>query len=67
MEVVFQSLATVLSLNHLSMLIAGVVMGLCVGILPGLGGIVGQIVFRAQGGRLAIDDIVTRQSETDGE
>lgn len=27
----------------------------------GLGGLVGQVVFRAQGGRLAIDDIATRQ------
>lgn len=44
MEVVFQSLATVLSPSHLSMLIAGVVMGLCVGILPGLGGIVGMTI-----------------------
>ena len=33
----------------------------------GLGSLVGQVVFRAQGGRLAIDDFVTRQSETDGE
>jgi serine/threonine-protein kinase len=32
----------------------------------GLGGIAGPVVFRAQGGRLAIDDIVTRQAEKDG-
>ncbi len=32
----------------------------------GLGRITGPVVFRAQGGRLAIDDITTRQTEKDG-
>ena len=44
MDVVFQSLAIVLSSSHLPMLIAGVVMGLSIGILPGLGGIVGMTI-----------------------
>ena len=44
MEVVLQSLAVVLQPSHLLMLICGVVMGLSIGILPGLGGIVGMTI-----------------------
>ena len=44
MEVVLQSLAVVLQPAHLLMLICGVVMGLSIGILPGLGGIVGMTI-----------------------
>lgn len=44
MEVVLQSLAVVLSPSHFLMLICGVVMGLSIGILPGLGGIVGMTI-----------------------
>ena len=44
MDVVLQSLAVVLQPSHLLMLICGVVMGLSIGILPGLGGIVGMTI-----------------------
>ena len=44
MEVIFQSLSVVLQPSHLLMLICGVVMGLSIGILPGLGGIVGMTI-----------------------
>ena len=44
MDVAFQSLAGIFQPGQLSMLIAGVVLGLCVGILPGLGGIVGMTI-----------------------
>lgn len=44
MDVIFQSLAVVLQPSHLLMLICGVVMGLAIGILPGLGGIVGMTI-----------------------
>ncbi len=44
MEVVFQSLLNILQPHHAGMLVAGVVIGLCVGILPGLGGIVGMTI-----------------------
>ena len=44
MEAFFQSLAVLLSPSHLILLIGGVVLGLCVGILPGLGGIVGMTI-----------------------
>jgi putative tricarboxylic transport membrane protein len=43
-DVAFQSLAGIFQPGQLSMLIAGVVLGLCVGILPGLGGIVGMTI-----------------------
>jgi TctA family transporter len=43
-EVIFQSLAVVLQPAHLLMLFCGVVMGLAIGILPGLGGIVGMTI-----------------------
>ena len=44
MEAFFQSLTVLLTPSHLMLLIAGVVLGLCVGILPGLGGIVGMTI-----------------------
>ncbi|MGD8763021.1 MAG: tripartite tricarboxylate transporter permease, partial [Desulfobacteraceae bacterium] len=44
MDVILQSLAVVLQPGHLLMLICGVVMGLAIGILPGLGGIVGMTI-----------------------
>jgi TctA family transporter len=44
LDVVFQSLSVVLQPMHLLMLICGVVMGLSIGILPGLGGIVGMTI-----------------------
>lgn len=44
MEALFQSLLLVLSPAHFIMLIAGVLMGLAIGILPGLGGIVGMTI-----------------------
>ncbi len=44
MDVILQSLAVVLQPTHLLMLICGVVMGLSIGILPGLGGIVGMTI-----------------------
>ncbi len=44
MDVVFESLFKILQPGHLGMLIAGVVLGLTVGILPGLGGIVGMTI-----------------------
>jgi len=44
METVFQSLGVVLQPGHLLMLLCGVVMGLSIGILPGLGGIVGMTI-----------------------
>lgn len=44
MEAVFQSLINIMQPGHLLMLMAGVVLGLCVGILPGLGGIVGMTI-----------------------
>ena len=44
MEAFFQSLTVLLTPSHLLLLIAGVVLGLCVGILPGLGGIVGMTI-----------------------
>ena len=44
MDVILQSLAVVLQPAHLLMLFCGVVMGLAIGILPGLGGIVGMTI-----------------------
>ena len=44
MDVIFQSLSVVLQPMHLLMLVSGVVMGLSIGILPGLGGIVGMTI-----------------------
>ena len=44
MDVIFQSLSVVLQPMHLLMLVCGVVMGLSIGILPGLGGIVGMTI-----------------------
>ena len=44
MEVFFQALGIVLSPSHFLMLIAGVSMGMAIGILPGLGGIVGMTI-----------------------
>ena len=44
MEIVLQSLGVVFSPSHFIMLISGVLLGLCVGILPGLGGIVGMTI-----------------------
>ena len=44
MEVALQSLLNIMQPAHLGMLIAGVIIGLCVGILPGLGGIVGMTI-----------------------
>jgi TctA family transporter len=44
MEAFFQALAVLLTPSHLIFLIGGVVLGLCVGILPGLGGIVGMTI-----------------------
>jgi TctA family transporter len=43
-EVILQSLAVVLQPSHILMLLCGVVMGLAIGILPGLGGIVGMTI-----------------------
>ena len=44
MDVVLHSLAVVLQPAHLLMLLCGVMMGLAIGILPGLGGIVGMTI-----------------------
>jgi putative tricarboxylic transport membrane protein len=44
LEAFFQSLTVLLAPSHLLLLICGVVIGLCVGILPGLGGIVGMTI-----------------------
>ena len=44
MDAFFQSLATLMTPAHLLLLVGGVVLGLCVGILPGLGGIVGMTI-----------------------
>ena len=44
MEAFYQSLNVVLNPSHLLLLVGGVVLGLCVGILPGLGGIVGMTI-----------------------
>jgi len=44
LDVFFQSLSVVLQPGHLLMLVCGVVMGLSIGILPGLGGIVGMTI-----------------------
>ena len=44
MDVFLQSLSIVLQPGHLLMLVCGVVMGLSIGILPGLGGIVGMTI-----------------------
>lgn len=44
MGLFIDTLGVVLSPSHLIMLIAGVLLGLCVGILPGLGGIVGMTI-----------------------
>ncbi len=44
MEVFLSSLLVLLSPSHLIYIIGGVVLGLCVGILPGLGGIVGMTI-----------------------
>lgn len=44
MHVFLQALDVLLSPSHLMFLISGVVVGLCVGILPGLGGIVGMTI-----------------------
>jgi TctA family transporter len=44
MEAFFQSLMTLMTPAHLLLLVGGVVLGLCVGILPGLGGIVGMTI-----------------------
>jgi TctA family transporter len=44
MEAFLHSLTTLLAPSHLLLLIGGVVLGLCVGILPGLGGIVGMTI-----------------------
>ena len=44
MEVLFQSLVSLLAPSHLLMLFGGVLLGLSIGILPGLGGIVGMTI-----------------------
>jgi putative tricarboxylic transport membrane protein len=44
MELFFQTLGVVLSPSHFIMLIAGVLMGMAIGILPGLGGITGMTI-----------------------
>jgi putative tricarboxylic transport membrane protein len=44
MDAFFQALTGLLSFSHMTFLIGGVVLGLCVGILPGLGGIVGMTI-----------------------
>ena len=44
MEAFFQALNVLLTPSHLILLLGGVVLGLCVGILPGLGGIVGMTI-----------------------
>jgi putative tricarboxylic transport membrane protein len=44
MDVIVQSLGVVLQPGHLLMLMCGVLMGLSIGILPGLGGIVGMTI-----------------------
>jgi len=44
MEAFLQSLTVLLTPSHLLLLVAGVLLGLCVGILPGLGGIVGMTI-----------------------
>jgi putative tricarboxylic transport membrane protein len=43
-DLFIHTLGIVLSPSHLIMLVAGVGMGLCIGILPGLGGIVGMTI-----------------------
>ena len=42
LEVASQALQTLLQLQHLGMLVTGVLVGLTIGILPGLGGLVGM-------------------------
>ena len=44
MDAFFQALNGLLTFSHMSFLIGGVLLGLCVGILPGLGGIVGMTI-----------------------
>lgn len=44
MELFFDTFLTMMQPGHLLMLLAGVIMGLCVGILPGLGGIAGMTI-----------------------
>ena len=44
MDAFFQALVNLMSWDHLSMLMGGVLLGLCIGILPGLGGIVGMTI-----------------------
>lgn len=44
MDVLFQSLVGLLEPSHLIMLLSGVLLGLSIGILPGLGGIVGMTI-----------------------
>ena len=44
MEAFFHSLTVLLAPSHLLLLLCGVLVGLCVGILPGLGGIVGMTI-----------------------
>jgi len=44
MDVFFQALVTLLAPSHLLMLMSGVLLGLSIGILPGLGGIVGMTI-----------------------
>jgi putative tricarboxylic transport membrane protein len=44
MDAFFQALNNLLTFSHMAFLIGGVVLGLCVGILPGLGGIVGMTI-----------------------
>ena len=44
MEAFFQALTVLLTPSHLVYLVGGVTLGLCVGILPGLGGIVGMTI-----------------------
>ena len=44
MEAFFQALTVLMTPSHLILLLGGVLLGLCVGILPGLGGIVGMTI-----------------------
>lgn len=44
MDAFFQALNSLLTFSHMTFLIGGVLLGLCVGILPGLGGIVGMTI-----------------------
>ncbi|MBC7359742.1 MAG: tripartite tricarboxylate transporter permease [Desulfacinum sp.] len=44
MDLMWQTFLRMLDPSHLGMLFTGVVVGLCVGILPGLGGIVGMTI-----------------------